>query len=113
VVFTRTTDAVCEIDTLLMSCRVIGRGVETALLGYLVDQAIADGCRKIHGWFLPTAKNAPCAQFYRDHGFTIAEQRDSGTLWQLELSSGRRVAIPDWITLRQTHGQESGARNDS
>src|SRR5207302_6883274 len=58
-----------EIDTLLMSCRVIGRTVETAFLAHLLRQAEARGASRVEGWFRPTKKNPPAANFYRQHGF--------------------------------------------
>jgi FkbH-like protein len=42
-----------EIDTFLMSCRVIGRTVETAFLAHLIEEAEAGGGKRIQGWFLP------------------------------------------------------------
>ena len=60
----------CHIDSLLLSCRVIGRGIETALLAYLGEHALRTGARRLVGEFIATKKNAPCANFYTDHGFT-------------------------------------------
>jgi len=87
---------VCEIDTFLMSCRVIGRTVETALLAHLATDARAQGARWLQGWFLPTKKNAPAAEFYRDHGFAPAQETEIGVLWRLDLSE-KQVATPEWI----------------
>jgi FkbH-like protein len=89
---------VCEIDALLLSCRVIGRTVETAVLAFLADRARERGCRELRGWFLPTRKNAPARDFYANHGFRPVEQRGGGTLWALDLSA-ERPACPEWITL--------------
>jgi FkbH-like protein len=62
-------DAAWEIDTLLMSCRVMGRGVEDAFLAYLGEIARDHGGRVLRGVFIPTAKNAPVARFYSEHDF--------------------------------------------
>jgi FkbH-like protein len=86
----------CEIDTFLMSCRVIGRTVETALLAHLAAHAQTQGARWLQGWFRPTRKNAPAADFYRDHGFAPAQETGDGVLWRLELLE-RRVVTPEWI----------------
>ncbi len=59
----------CLIDSLLLSCRVIGRGIETALLAHLADNAKRAGAKRLIGEFIATKKNAPCADFYLDHGF--------------------------------------------
>ncbi|MEO8595281.1 MAG: HAD-IIIC family phosphatase [Candidatus Solibacter sp.] len=99
VAITRMEGQVCEIETLLMSCRVIGRTVETALLAALVAQARAQGAEVLRGWFLPTKKNAPAADFYRTHGFQEARQEAEGTLWSLDLAQSE-IPVPEWIQLR-------------
>lgn len=88
-----------EIDTLLLSCRVIGRGVETAMVAHLAAQARVRGLRRLEGWFLPTRKNAPARDFYATHGFSQIEQSDAGSRWSVDLDSGV-PNFPDWIRLR-------------
>jgi len=86
-----------EIDTLLVSCRVIGRTIETALLAFLCDAARRDGAARVCGWYFPTKKNAPAKDFYSSHGFTGAAEADAGSFWELDLLGGKRVATPAWI----------------
>ncbi len=85
-----------EIDTLLLSCRVIGRTVETGLLCELAREARAAGARHLRGWFVPTAKNQPAADFYASHGFEPIEKRDAATLWELDLVN-KQVEWPRWL----------------
>jgi FkbH-like protein len=87
---------ICEIDTLLLSCRVIGRTVETALLTYIAQQGISQGAKKIRGWFVPTAKNQPAKAFFSEHGFTQVKQDGASTLWEYDLSRPR-LDYPEWI----------------
>lgn len=89
----------CEIDTFLLSCRVIGRTVETALLGYIAESAQQRGCKRLVGWFLPTKKNAPARDFYQQHGFVKREQNESGSLWVLDLKDST-LRSSEWIKLR-------------
>jgi FkbH-like protein len=86
-----------EIDTFLLSCRVIGRAVETAMLARLSDDARAAGATHLRGWFLPTRKNAPAQDIYPAHGFSRLAESDGATRWELDLRDGgpRR---PDWIS---------------
>ena len=70
VAFCVDRDGESEIDTLLLSCRVLGRGVETALAGVLIDQARSRGQRRLTGRFIPTAKNDLAADYYPSQGFT-------------------------------------------
>jgi FkbH-like protein len=91
----------CEIDTFLLSCRVIGRTVEIALLVYIAKSAAERGCKRLIGWFLPTKKNAPAREFYEQNGFLRQETKDSGTLWSLDLTNSA-LRSPDWIKLNIT-----------
>jgi len=86
-----------EIDTLLLSCRVIGRTVETAMLARVSEYAAQRGAQRIRGRIVPTAKNAPARDLYERHGF----QSDSsdGTehaAWSLDLSTGG-IQYPKWM----------------
>ena len=101
VAITRDEGEQCEIDVFLLSCRVIGRTVETALLAHIAKGAAGRGCRRVIGWFLPTKKNAPARDFYRQHGFVEQLENDTGTLWVLELKSST-LRAPDWIKLNVT-----------
>jgi FkbH-like protein len=92
----RTQAQVCEIDSFLMSCRVIGRTVETALLAHLAADARQQGATLLQGWFLPTKKNAPAQEFYSQHGFEVAERTEEGVLWKLDLRE-REIRTPEWI----------------
>lgn len=99
-------ESTCEIDTFLLSCRVIGRTVETALLAFLCRQAMERGAKVMEGWFLPTKKNAPARAFYAGNGFQAVEETELGTRFTLELPvpesnphSTHVPAVPDWITL--------------
>jgi FkbH-like protein len=96
VAVTRSAGETCEIDTFLLSCRVIGRGVETALLAHLAGLARRRGQARLEGFFLPTKKNAPAREFYSSHGFELIREEPQGTLWSLGLDAAAPV-WPDWI----------------
>jgi FkbH-like protein len=103
VAITRDEKDVCEIDTLLLSCRVIGRTVETALLSYLAQAAAARGRQRLSGKFLPTKKNAPAKEFYAQHGFELHMQNGEGSLWELDLKL-HPIPFPEWIKLNKIDG---------
>ncbi|HEY6301535.1 MAG TPA: HAD-IIIC family phosphatase [Terriglobales bacterium] len=100
----------CEIDTFLLSCRVIGRTVETALLAQLAESAAQRGRKRLVGWFLPTKKNVPARDFYPQHGFERQEINGTGSLWTLDL---KRLTLrcPDWIKLQVTTESKPGGKN--
>jgi FkbH-like protein len=93
----------CQVDTFLLSCRVIGRTVETALLAHLAKSAAERGCKRLAGWFLPTKKNAPARDFYEQHGFRRQESNGTGSLWVLDLDNSP-LRSPDWIKLKVHDG---------
>jgi len=71
-----------DIDTFLLSCRVLGRGVETAVLSALAEHAKANGVTTFQGRFIPTAKNAPAKNFLSSHGFA-----ESGDVLSVDIGS--------------------------
>jgi FkbH-like protein len=82
------------IDTLLLSCRVIGRGVETAILSDLASWGVGRGGARMVGDFVPTEKNAPAAGFYGDHGFQqVGESSVEAVGWEVSMED-RQFAWP-------------------
>lgn len=82
-------------DTWLMSCRVLGRRVEEAVLAYVVAAARASGVSKLVGTYLPTAKNQMVAEFYGRLGFALVESRpDGATVWELPVDSYQAPQFP-------------------
>ena len=71
------------LDTWVMSCRVLRRGVENLALNEIAEGARRAGARRLRGEFLPTAKNMLVKNHYRDLGFA-----DAGIgQWELELEN--------------------------
>jgi FkbH-like protein len=88
-----------DIDTLLMSCRVFGRTVETAMLAYLCDRARRRGALRIRGKIIPTSKNGPSQDLYETHGFQRVSVGSNGeSVWLLDLSIGA-IAYPKWLRI--------------
>jgi len=69
-------DASFQIDTWLMSCRVLGRGVEAATLNVLASQAVARGARGLIGVYRPTERNGIVADHYAKLGFQSHDAPD-------------------------------------
>ena len=62
--FATLEDRAMEIDTFLLSCRVIGRSIETAMLAYLCKETVARGLCELRGRVVPTAKNDPVRDLF-------------------------------------------------
>lgn len=90
-----------EIDTWLMSCRVLGRKVEQAVLAELVRLARAAGASRLVGRYFPTEKNALVADHYEKLGFSLLDRGPGGeSSWELRLDAARdEGALP--MTIRR------------
>jgi FkbH-like protein len=76
------------IDTWLMSCRVLGRQVEDAMMNVLAQQAKASGVGRIFGQYIPTVKNGMVREHYARMGFELVETTpDGATIWVLDLAA--------------------------
>jgi FkbH-like protein len=74
------------IETWLMSCRVLGRGVEEATLGLIAAEAARLGAERLIGEYRPTAKNGMVREHYLRLGFAPLEEAPDGvTRWVLPL----------------------------
>lgn len=76
-------DSEARIDTFLLSCRVIGREAELALLSVLLSALRQRGVRRVRAEYLRTERNSVAADFFSRAGF---EARDpEGRLWEKDL----------------------------
>jgi len=80
-----TSARALQVETLVLSCRALGRGVEQRLAAHLADAARVSGLSQIEFEFVQTPKNAPIQQFLENAG-----ARDDG--------SGRRVVLVEDLT---------------
>jgi FkbH-like protein len=78
VVIGRVTGEEADIDTWLMSCRVLGRQVEPTTLNLVAAVAASLGARRLVGRYIPTKKNAMVRDHYERLGFTVVERHDDG-----------------------------------
>jgi FkbH-like protein len=75
------------IDTWLMSCRVIGRSLESTVLQELCRAAAAKGCAEIRGTYIPTPKNGLVSDLFERLGFERVGERDGETDWVYDLAA--------------------------
>jgi predicted enzyme involved in methoxymalonyl-ACP biosynthesis len=81
---------VWEIDTWLMSCRVLGRKVEFMVLREILEHARHAGIRKLLGVYIPSERNRLVRDHYEKLGFISVSEEPSGvTRWELEVASAQ------------------------
>jgi FkbH-like protein len=89
-----------RIDTFLMSCRIIGRGVEDAILAWVLRHAESlGGIDEVVGEYIPTKKNQQTKDFYPGRGFLPAAPGEGSDRWRWPVGARPAPPYPDWIAL--------------
>ena len=77
----------CHIDLWLMSCRVLKRGMEQAMMDALVHRCSERGLKTIYGYYYPTAKNHMVERLFETFGFEkISEDEEGNTKWLFKIT---------------------------
>lgn len=75
----------CRIDLWIMSCRVLKRDMESAMMDAFVKKCREKGIGQIWGCYYPTAKNGMVRDFFAVQGFYKVSETDRGTEWVLDI----------------------------
>ena len=75
----------CHIDLWLMSCRVIKRGVEFAMLDELVRKCLRYNVAEIIGYYKKSPKNNMVLDLYKRFGFALEDNNEGDTIWKLNI----------------------------
>lgn len=78
-------EKVLHLELWLMSCRVLKRDMEYAMMDSVVQACQACGIETILGYYYPTAKNAMVKEFYAAMDFTKIQEEDGSTVWRFEI----------------------------
>ncbi len=83
------------IDTWLMSCRVLGRKVEHAVLQELLREARLRGIARLIGSYIPTPRNQLVVDHYAKLGFSkLDDTPEGGSTWLLEVAQAADIFVP-------------------
>ncbi|MEK9970568.1 MAG: HAD-IIIC family phosphatase, partial [Ferrovibrio sp.] len=92
-----------EVDSYLLSCRVLGRGLETGILQWLARYALNRGAKELIGRVIETERNQPARNVYKDAGFSAAPAQGE---WRMPLQSPA-PALPAWLTVFDEFAKET------
>jgi FkbH-like protein len=87
IIIGRIQNNVCHIELWLMSCRVLKRDMEYAMLDELVKQCTEKGISKIVGYYYKSTKNNMVSNLYEKFGFILSETNSEGTIWKIDISN--------------------------
>jgi len=77
----------CHIDLWLMSCRVLKRGMEEAMLDALVHACQTSNIKTIIGYYYKTNKNSMVEDLFAKFGFSLQTQNGEDSIWELSIKS--------------------------
>lgn len=89
-----------QVDAFLMSCRVIGRGVEFCFWPQVVADARSRGCHRIEAEYRPTAKNGQVADFYDRLGLRLVSEDNGVKRYRAELDEFTPPPT-EWIKINE------------
>lgn len=85
------SEKVLHLELWLMSCRVLKRDMEYAMMDSMVQACRTSGLEAMIGYYYPTAKNAMVRDFYAAMGFAkVGEEEDGSTTWRYDIPADYR-----------------------
>lgn len=96
---------VLSIQLWLMSCRVLKRGMEDAMMNELVKQAKEHGIKTIRGYYYPTVKNGMVKDFYVTKGFKRKEEAEDRIIDELQVDSYKERTV--YMKVEQRYEQKN------
>ena len=82
------------IDTFLLSCRIMGREIETSILNFIIEEAKNNDVEKLIAEFIPTKKNKPAESFLSDYGF-----KKDGNHWIFSIKEQKQKNSPHKLVI--------------
>lgn len=93
---------VATLDTFLMSCRVMGRGVERAFMKYIAGELRAAGLRRMDAAYVKTSKNAPAEDFLPSLGFAETSSVGDTVHYSIDLARLSELKLPVMIKTKKS-----------
>ena len=84
VIIANENNQIVNIDSFIMSCRIMGRNIEKAIMNYLFTYYCNRGCQEITGSYFPTIKNKPVLTFYENSGFKLLKEENENKYYNVQ-----------------------------
>ena len=91
VIIGKVENDTCHIELWLMSCRVLKRDMEYAMMDNLVDRCRDKNIAEIRGYYYATAKNSMVKDFYKLMGFEMVSSEEDNTVWSFQITDSYKA----------------------
>jgi FkbH-like protein len=83
---------IATIDSLLLSCRILGRNIEGVYLNYIINLLFDKNITEVRSCYLPSNKNKQTKDFYEKMNFNLVETKSDGSkYYSLQLTQKRNI----------------------
>lgn len=91
-------DKTINIDTLLLSCRILGKGIEFAFIYSILNKLYSEGIKIIRASYIPTSKNSQVENFYEKAGLLL--EKENGSIKKYSLKLNERYKVKDYYNIK-------------
>lgn len=85
------SNEIAEIDTFLLSCRILGKGIENAFFNAVINKLLELGIKTVKSKYIPTQKNNQVANFYSSVGMTLEKEHDNEKQYSIQLENKTNI----------------------
>lgn len=96
IIITRDADN-ANIDSFLLSCRILGKGIEDVFFKYILNQLIDKGVKAVKATYIPTKKNQQVATFYDRQGLNLIDETDGTRSYSINID--KKFQIPEYYNV--------------
>ena len=89
---------VANIDSLMLSCRILGKNIEMAFVKYIINMLYNSGVNEVKAQYIPTAKNRQVSEFYDKLGFEVVDVIEGTKEYKLSLTG--ELTIEDYYKIK-------------
>ena len=82
----------------MLSCRILGRDVEKTFLAFIVEMAKKENAKELIGEFIPTKKNVPAKDFYKENDFKLTGKEKEIEKYSFDLKN--KYDYPKFIEVK-------------
>jgi FkbH-like protein len=90
----KTSEYGAEIDSFLLSCRILGKNIEKAFIAYIFQTLKTRGIIEVRASYIPSAKNVQVKDFYEKTGFHVEKEDETHTKYYYLRLSDTEIQVP-------------------
>ncbi len=91
VIIIKKDNVLWEIDSFLLSCRILGKNIELSFMESIINLAKKENVQRLKAYFIPTPKNKLTENLLEKCGFSVTENKEEKKSYLLELANAKKL----------------------